>query len=175
MRINAITLANWFVDKAESEKNMPSYSNELTVLRLVKLVYIAYGFTLAIADRNVLDERFDKVEAWKFGPVIPSVYFSFRHNQSSRIVNCEGFVVEKGNGFEWKIPKLADDEEDIECILNYVWNRYIDCDAKKLVSILHMNGTPWSKYFIPGQNREIPENATKEYYKTLVNVILGKE
>ena len=74
MRTNAISIANYFVDKAQRE------DFKITLLRLVKYVYIAYGFGLSILDRNIIDERFDKVEAWKYGPVIPSVYHSFKYN-----------------------------------------------------------------------------------------------
>ena len=70
MKNNAIAIANYFIDKANSVQRQ---ENDLTLLRLVKYVYIAYGFALAILKKKIIDERFDKVEAWKYGPVIPSV------------------------------------------------------------------------------------------------------
>ena len=174
MRINAITLANWFVDKAESEKSMPSYSNELTVLRLVKLVYIAYGFTLAIAERNILDERFDKVEAWKFGPVIPSVYYTFRHNELNRITQKEKIPYIQGNDVVFVTPELSEEDKPLEKIFDYVWRRYIKYSAKDLVDLLHIKNTPWYNNYIPGNNNVIPEEDTKRFYSNLVKVILGE-
>ena len=51
----------------------------------MKRVYIAHGFSLAINKESLLDKRFDKVEAWKYGPVIPSVYHSFKQYKADPI------------------------------------------------------------------------------------------
>ena len=72
MKDNALSIANYFIDLA-NEDNEP-----IRPLKLMKLVYIAYGYALALLNRSIIDYRFDKVEAWKFGPVIPSVYHSFK-------------------------------------------------------------------------------------------------
>ena len=71
--IDAIAIANYFVEKSKEDKQC----EKLTLLRLVKYVYIAYGFALVLLGRSIINDRFDKVEAWKYGPVIPSVYHSF--------------------------------------------------------------------------------------------------
>ncbi len=69
---NTLSVANYLIDLAEQS------GKHLQPLKLMKLVYIAYGFGLAVLDRSIIDPRFDKVEAWRFGPVIPSVYHSFK-------------------------------------------------------------------------------------------------
>jgi uncharacterized phage-associated protein len=43
----------------------------LTVMKLLKLVYIAHGWYLAFADKPLISE---KVEAWDYGPVRASAY-----------------------------------------------------------------------------------------------------
>lgn len=84
MRNDAIAIANYFVDKANQDTRAPY---PLTLLRLVKYVYISYGFAMAILDKIIIDKRFDTVQAWKYGPVIPSVYHSFKHNGNNPITS----------------------------------------------------------------------------------------
>lgn len=52
--MDALAIANYYVEKAKSDSEAPS----LTLLRLVKYVYIAYGFALAIINRCIINERF---------------------------------------------------------------------------------------------------------------------
>ncbi len=74
MRNNALGVANELIDLADSD------GKDLTLLKLVKLVFLSYAFGLVLAkDEPLIDPRFDKVEAWRYGPVIPSVYHSFKH------------------------------------------------------------------------------------------------
>lgn len=70
MKDSALSIANYFIDLAQSQ------SKEIKPLRLMKLVYIAHGFMLAMLNRSVLNPRFDRVEAWKYGPC-NSVSISF--------------------------------------------------------------------------------------------------
>ena len=66
MPYDAATVANRFIELAESDSG-----RRLTPMQLIKLTYIAHGFSLAIKNRPLLDES---VEAWRYGPVIPSLY-----------------------------------------------------------------------------------------------------
>jgi uncharacterized phage-associated protein len=43
----------------------------LTPLKLMKLVYIAHGWHMAIENQDLFNNR---IEAWKYGPVIPDLY-----------------------------------------------------------------------------------------------------
>src|SRR5258708_4237314 len=44
-------------------------------LKLQKLVYFAHGWHLAVTGKPLIDEY---VEAWPYGPVIPSLYHRFK-------------------------------------------------------------------------------------------------
>jgi uncharacterized phage-associated protein len=44
-------------------------------MKLIKTVFIAHGFYLASKDKPLVNEF---VQAWKYGPVIDSVYHEFK-------------------------------------------------------------------------------------------------
>ena len=170
MKDSALSAANFFVDLAndETERREP-----LTVLKLIKLVYIAHGFALALLDRTFLNPRFDWVEAWKYGPVIPSVYHSFKHYGKTPVDNHsvifdwdktpdeDNFLVE---------PELHDDE--LKRVCKFVWRRYKDLSDMEIVDLLHGAGTPWATVYSEGSNRIIFDELTRLYYKGLVRKII---
>lgn len=162
MKSDAIAIANYFVDKANEE------NYNLTLLRLVKYVYIAYGFALALLDRSIINDRFDKVEAWKYGPVIPSVYHSFKHNQNNPIKEKSSVLsTEYSDGrLEFFVPVVKD--RGVIMILDFVWNRYKDKSIHDLIELLHKEGTPWKFCYKEGLNVEIPDGLTKLYYQSIV-------
>jgi len=154
-------VANYFVNL--SLKN----NKELRPLKLMKLVYIAYGYALAMFDRCIIDPRFDKVEAWRFGPVIPSVYHSFKMYGASPIQNETVMLVQKQDEIEVVTPRLEDEGAQIIC--DFVWKGYaLRYTDNQLVTLLHGVGTPWGKVYEEGKNNPIPELLTKLYYKELV-------
>lgn len=163
MRTNALSVANYFIDLAHKD------NKEIKPLKLMKLIYIAYGYSLALLDKSILDPRFDKVEAWKLGPVIPSVYHSFKIYGKSPIGQKTTILTETSNDVEVKEPKLEDRE--IQMICEFVWKKYGKYNDSYLVTLLHGVGTPWGRVYSQGQNNPIPENLTKLYYKHLVRVM----
>lgn len=165
MKDSALSIANYFVDLAHKR------GTEIKPLRLMKLVYIAHGFMLALLDRSVLNPRFDKVEAWKYGPVIPSVYHSFKIYGNNPIKEKTTiFTDEKdvdGN-VEYKIvtPILEDKEAMMVCDAVYMrYERFSDWD---LVTFLHKSNSPWGLVYKEGENKVIPDMYTRIYFKKLV-------
>lgn len=166
MRTNALAVANYFIDIAQKKQK------GTRPLKLMKLVYIAYGYSLALLDKSILDPRFDKVEAWKLGPVIPSVYHSFKMYGKYPISKKTTFIVSKDDGISIEEPKLTD--EDVKKICSLVWDKYSPHSDSQLVTILHGVGTPWGRVYEEGMNREIPETLTKAYYTKLINRLREK-
>ena len=164
MRTNAISIANYFVDKAQRE------DFKITLLRLVKYVYIAYGFGLSILDRNIIDERFDKVEAWKYGPVIPSVYHSFKYNGDKPITEKSIILSQEDNSgnVEFSTPEVDKSDNELLMLLDFVWDRYKNKTITELINILHGEGPPWKYCYRPNENVTIPDEMTKIYYDSIV-------
>lgn len=138
----------------------------------MKLVYIAHGFMLATLDRSAINPRFDKVEAWKYGPVIPSVYHSFKQYGNSPITQKTVIFQDEGMhdgqiSVSISTPELYGEEEQKVCRL--VWKIYSDYTDGQLVDILHKVGSPWSLFYVEGKNNEIPDIVTKIYYTKLID------
>ena len=164
MKDNALSIANYFIDLANEDKE------PIRPLKLMKLVYIAYGYALALLNRSIIDYRFDKVEAWKLGPVIPSVYHSFKIYGKRPITEKTTIFVKTKDGYEIEEPNLRDKEARSIC--NFVWEKYGQrYSDSQLVDLMHGKGTPWGQVFVEGENNPIPELYTKLYYTELVRRI----
>ena len=159
MTSNATALANYFIDLAARDQI------EIRQFGLMKRVYITHGFCLALFDISALDPRFDVVEAWKNGPVIPSVYHSFKYNGNNPIKEKSIFVRPE-KGFKIETPELAD--ERIRKIANAIWSRYDGMTDDELIKLTHQKGTPWDLCYVEGENKIIPDLYTKAYYKKLI-------
>ena len=169
MRNSALSIANYFIKKAHEE------GSQIKPLRLMKLVYIAHGYMLAILNRSALNPRFDKVEAWKYGPVIPSVYHSFKQYGNGPIEKQTVIIhdekVKNGNCVvDLETPMLEGKEEKAIC--DVVWKNYKGYSDSELVTMLHKDGSPWALVYVEGQNIEIPDLFTRIYYTKVINSIL---
>ena len=164
---SALSVANYFIDLAKRD------GVEIKPLKLMKLVYIAHGFMLAFMNRSVINPRFDKVEAWKYGPVIPSVYHSFKQYGNCAIDKKTVIFFFDGEPDKDPIvrtPELKDEEAKKVC--NIVWRRYSPMSDSKLVTLLHGAGTPWAMVYKEGENRAIPDEFTRLYYKGLIRILI---
>lgn len=149
-----MSIANYFVQRALNEK-----CTDFTILKMMKLVYIAHGFQLAVFKQSFFDDAEDFVQAWQYGPVIPSVYNAFKAKYDKYI-----------NG---KVDTRAEldpddpDEADAMKVCNFVWNMYGDKRAFSLVDMLHAPGTPWVECYTEGKKNTIPDYLTAEYFSSL--------
>jgi len=163
MEVNALAVANYFIELSKRDEK------DLHLLGLVKRVYIAHGFSLAINGRSLVDPRFDKIEAWKYGPVIPSVYHSFKHNKREAIKEPAIIVRWDDTEDPFEIPMLK--EEQDKRLVDLIWKRYIQLTDSDLVKLTHESGTPWSRVYVEGCNNAIPDEYTKEYYSKVMQLI----
>lgn len=168
MNTNALSVANYFIDLAKEE------GEPIKLLGLVKRVYIAHGFALALLGHGLLDPRFDKVEAWKYGPVIPSVYHSFKQHKAKPITEKAVILeLDENNQPIFPTPNLDKEKDKDEiAIVKMVWKRYKSFSDGELVDLTHEEGTPWQLSFKPSLNIEIPDELTRAYYCRVVDIAL---
>jgi uncharacterized phage-associated protein len=126
MTYSPTTIANYFLDRASQE------ARALTPMQLIKLVYIAHGWNLGYFDRPLIQE---KVQAWKFGPVIESLYQQVKRFGSSAVAGRIGAHL------PW-MPAQAIDETT-KSLLDHVWDSYRGFSGLQLSQMTHQPGTPW--------------------------------
>ncbi len=165
MKVCSQAVANEIITLAD--KN----NTDLSTLKLLKLVYIVHGFSLALLNRGILNNNYDRIEAWKFGPVIPSLYHEFKHFGSNPIRNFKSVYIDYDTE-ESKYARLKDNK--IKEISELVWKIFGNFSGHDLVSLLHMNGTPWQKIYQRGENNPIPDSLTKEFYDVFANKVVRK-
>ena len=141
-------VANHFVELA-AEKG-----ERLTIMQVVKLVYLAHGWFLGFYPKTPLISH--DVEAWRLGPVVREVYKAFRP---------QGVIMSR-HAIDGKKPYRADFSEDALEIIDSVFEEYTNISVFALSAITHKPGTPWSViYERDGLFAPIPDELIGEYYQ----------
>jgi len=155
-----VAIANYFIDLREGQG--------LTLMQLLKLSYIAHGFNLAIFDRPLANEY---VQAWKFGPVFPSIYHEFKYEiPGEPITNCAKRINESTGTLE----KITENFQPTEkSLIEIVYKIYGKIDGWKLSALTHKEGTPWYKVWYEGEGSKyhgvpIENNKIKDHFKGIV-------
>ena len=142
---SAVKIAKYFVDKSNQE-------NDMTPMKLLKMVYIAHGWMLALYDRPLISED---VEAWKYGPVIPELYRALKKWGGDEVDELPD---------EWRV-ELDEDEQNI---LEHVYENYKGYSGVALSAMTHAKGTPWTTVGGGALGRIIPNEVIRNYYKSFV-------
>jgi len=156
-------IANFFLNKARQEEDT------LTQLKLLKLVYLGYGWTAALLEKKLFDEP---IEAWKHGPVVPSLYHEFKHFGSDPIEGASiSFDLDSG---EITKPEISKEDSDLELVLSFVWDIYKRFSAWDLRGKTHEPGTPWSDTYESGYtNKEIAFDLIRQHFTRKIEEYLS--
>jgi uncharacterized phage-associated protein len=144
-------VANVFISLSKGDRDR----KYLTNMQIQKLVYIAHGFNLAALGEPLFRDR---VYAWQFGPVIPSLYDALKEYGSGEVKHALSAYTPqiKTNSREWKVIKS-------------VWDGYGQFSGPKLSSMTHKPGTPWADVWMPGTHKEIPNDTIRHYYPQFID------
>ncbi len=155
-------VANVFLSLAKKE------GEGITPMKMQKLIYIAHGWGLGILGKPLINEP---TQAWKYGPVIESIYHEFKHRGNRPIIqpasnlnlNRETLQIEE------EFPEVPALDTDARELISHVWGAYKQYDGGQLSSITHQNGTPWSNTYQEGiSGLPIANARIKEYYEQLI-------
>lgn len=137
-------VALFFACKADDEAG-----DNITNLKIQKLLYYAQGAHLAIHGKPLFDQQ---IEAWTHGPVVPDVYHELKAFGSSSIQvegMCEAF------------DRLDEQEQSV---VNEVYDVYGQYSAWKLRDMTHQE-PPW----VDTENgKVIGLDSMKQFFSTLV-------
>ncbi len=158
-------VANFFLEIGKREK-VP-----ITPMKLLKIIYIAYGWALGAENIRLFGEE---IEAWKYGPVVPSVYHEFKHFGGNPIVDFLSQEYDAFEDVEARTPIISPDDTDVMDVLSFVWDLYKDKSATKLMRLTHIKDGPWDKVWRAHQNEnyEINPEDIRTYYVVLLDKVL---
>lgn len=123
----------------------------LTPMQLMKLTYIAHGWSLGIRNKDLFQNR---IEAWQYGPVIPDLYHATKSYGRNPIPTSS-----IGDPAELNVS------EDDAAFLEDVFSKYGHLDGIALSYLTHQRGTPWDQVYRPGVYRiEIPDSLIRKHY-----------
>jgi uncharacterized phage-associated protein len=159
---NPIAVANFFIQKSIDT------GKPITPMKLVKLVYIAHGWHLGLTGDSLLPEA---AQAWKYGPVIPSVYHAVKHYENSYVAELQACPVDPSKGFGWEYPIITNPK--IISFLEEIWSSYKDFTALQLSAMTHQIATPWYRTWYERGGKDsmgvpIANDLIEEHYKAKV-------
>lgn len=142
-KYSAQDIANWFLNY---NYQLRSYEDEdtddISNLKLQKLLYYAQGCYLALENKNLFD---DNIVAWKHGPVVESIYQEYKDFKSNGINRYERVEI----------------DEDTQEFLKRVYSVFGKYSAWGLRNMTH-NETPWKETEL---NCVISNDSIKKYFK----------
>jgi uncharacterized phage-associated protein len=145
----AVAVAKYMLDQATGT------GLTLTPMQLLKLVYIAHGWMLGKYGRPLFPEQ---VQAWQYGPVVPSVYQAVKQFGSNPIAGMPFF---ENNTF---------DAQEME-IMNFVVQNYGQANGIMLSAATHQRGTPWDQTWSASNNSApISNDLIRNFYANLIQL-----
>lgn len=118
--VSAFDVAEYLLSKADATEN------DMTHMKLQKLLYYCQGFSVALLGRPLFPEA---IEAWIHGPVVPVVYQAFKRYEKAPIESS-------GLG---SVDALTSEEKGL---IDDVYSVYGGYSAAKLRNLTHSEA-PW--------------------------------
>ncbi|MHB8327845.1 MAG: Panacea domain-containing protein [bacterium] len=144
--LTAEQVANYFLSKCDDEAG-----DNISNLKIQKLVYYAQGFHFAMFEKPLFSEN---IEAWMHGPVVVELYDKFKEYGSGAIPVPEyiDFAI------------YSDEEKEL---LDDVYIVYGQFSAWKLRELTH-NESPWMNT-PEGRGSVISHEELKKYFDTQIS------
>lgn len=147
--VNAIhtasDVAKWFISYNHTKAALEE-ADDISNLKLQKLLYYAQGAMLALTGRPIF---VDNIVAWEHGPVVPVVYHEYKHHGR--------------NGIPFDDSQRTSEcyTEEEENILKDVYEEFGQYSAWKLRNMTHSE-TPWKS---TEKNDIISQAVIADYFK----------
>lgn len=124
----------------------------LTPIQLIKLVYLAHAWMLALYSKPLISEE---VEAWKYGPIVTSLYHEIKHYRSNPVesIDCERIDATDSNAVD---------------IIDQVYEGYGNFSGIELSMLTHESNSPWEIAW-NNKRKTISNDSITYYYRELLN------
>ncbi|NUQ82954.1 MAG: SocA family protein [Bacteroidetes bacterium] len=159
---NPIQIANFFILKAKEENIKVGH------LKLQKLLYYAYGWYLAVKGSAQSQLFSEPIQAWKYGPVVPSIYHECKSYGDEIITEPLKKKPHFANIYGYTEVDPPTDAEDVE-FLEKVWRTYKNFTGFQLSDATHSEGSPWHIATEGGTKvrfgQDIDDNLIYDYFR----------
>lgn len=161
--------------------SLPEAKDQVSPMKIQKLVYFAHGWHLAFYDTPLVSES---VQAWKYGPVFPTLYAEFREfgrhsiTRLAREVEIErrpegGFLIRQSE------PRIDPTDRSAKSLVRKVWDQIGNYTGVQLSSLTHRSGTPWhtiaSQFGSESPSAvAIPNDLIKDYFRRALKGNVGE-
>lgn len=150
-------------------------------MQLLKLVYLAHGWNLAITNESLINDR---VEAWEYGPVIPNLYHSLKTYGAGKVTApLKGLTPPLGKTLltmTWDEMKAntkeytADFSRPEMDLIDRILDVYGGLRAYQLSALTHKEGTPWYTVWhdqdgVSEKDARIDNELIKQHFIELAN------
>ena len=154
--MKALDVARYLITLNDDECLLKEEKNDLSKLKIQKLLYYTQGYYSALYDEYLFDEE---IEARKYGPVVKKVYDEFKRIEGN-FVPTDKYKMEKD-----EIQKMDEKEKQL---IKDVFNLMGQYSAWRLRDKTHQED-PWKNNYIRGKkNIKIPKDDIKKYFKKYV-------
>lgn len=154
---SALAAANYLIKKSEQQ------NQEINVLKVMRLVYLAHGWSLAIeGHKSFIDEP---IVAKKYGPYIMSIFNKFKKYEN-------GHIYKTATNFFGQPINLK--ETDSYELLDEIWDRYGQWSSLELSTSCHQKNSPWDIIYnqIFDKSKEnivIPDIIIQNHYVAIIH------
>ncbi len=153
--LSAVQVANYFIKKGVEE------FNPVTSMKLIKLCYIAQGVYLVTHNEKLFSDNF---EAWRYGPVAPSLYQEFKRFGDQVVTIYGGAYLDTHGMIDY--PHINEENSEFIEVLNMVWDKFRDWSAPELSAWTHRKESAWSK---TEKNEVITDEMLKTEFQALIS------
>ncbi|QVI34361.1 toxin-antitoxin system, antitoxin component, Xre domain protein [Lacticaseibacillus chiayiensis] len=129
---NALQLTNWFRVRNYFNSQTDPNTEELSQMKVVKLLYFAYGRWLARTDGQLFTSD---IIAMPYGPVVEDVHQHFSGKRG---------IVHNLDKKAFNDFNLVEQDDNVAALLREVDDDFGDYSASGLVKLTHQPGSPWS-------------------------------
>ena len=120
-------------------------------LKLQKILYFIQAQFLVFGDEHKACFS-DDIQAWKFGPVVPTVYRKYRLYGNAHIPSFD------------KEENFSEIAEKDKTMINRIVDRCADYTASQLVELTHRQ-SPWKDAYETGKNSVISNEALRDFFE----------
>lgn len=145
--VDEIKIVDWFVIKNKAEKMLYPDREDMTQLRLMKLMYYAQGVFLAVNNEPLFD---DKIVHAPLGPMAENLHQEYY-----------GCTKISGSGNAMGNFKELNSNTRVGVVLNAVYEKFADISTPDIINLTHEQA-PWKE---TESGQELDSDKLREYFK----------